>query len=132
MRLQTGESVYKMLKISVSLKSRIDRNCQQRATKKSRDLGFRFWGFIIALQLCYKIFVKLDDYLQKHSTKFDRTIGRVLLCYLECPTHRIIHEILKSYRAALRYCVEETSLFTVKLYCDLLRSVSRSVMHDFT
>ena len=33
MRLQTVESDYKMLKISVSVKSRIDRNCQQRATK---------------------------------------------------------------------------------------------------
>ena len=30
-------------------------------------------GFIIASQLCYKIFVKLDDYLWKYSTKFDRT-----------------------------------------------------------
>ena len=27
------------------------------------------------------------------------SIGLVLQCYLESPTHRIIHEILKSYRA---------------------------------
>ena len=43
------------------------------AQQKSCDLGVRFWGFIIASQLCYKIFVKLDDYLRKYSTKFDGT-----------------------------------------------------------
>ena len=121
MRQRKVESDYQMVEISVSLKSRIYRNCQQRAAE------ITFWGFIIALQLCYKIFVKLEDYLRKYSPKFDRTCTVMLFRISYPPDNSIIHEILKSYRAALRYCVEETSLFTVKLYCDRLRNVRRSV-----
>ena len=82
MSLQTVESDYKMLKISVSLKEVI--GIANSAQQNSRDLGFRFWGFIIASQLCYKIFVKLDDYLRKYSTKFDRT-STVMLFRMSYP-----------------------------------------------
>ena len=66
------------------------------AQQKSSDpVGFRVLWFRIASQLCFKIFVKLDDYRIISENTQKNSIGLVLRCYLESPTHRIIHENLK-------------------------------------